>query len=108
MIYDVSEDKLWTEMTNILPYFALGAASLFFYIPFCKKIGPVRRCMFLSAGVFLFGVVIIESFEGWLFSNSLASSLTCIFLEALEEILEMSGVVIFIYALLEHIRKNKN
>ncbi len=87
-----------------LPYLITGIVVVMFYVPFFKQLGEFRRRMFLAAVVYLFGVVVLESVEGFYFSQGGAQCLMCLLAESVEEALEMIGVVIFIDVLLQYIR----
>ncbi len=90
----------------IIPY---GLAVLIIgllYVRFVWSLPVQTRRLFIAAGsLYLGGALGVESVGGWYFSQhgeeeDLAYSL----LVAVEESLEMSGVILFIYALLDFLR----
>lgn len=106
-------NKVYATSTNlggylryswVVPY-TLGLMALTaFYAPFIWRLPPFVRALFVLSGcLFVTGAVGLESIEGHydlLYGmHNLYSSLLC----ALEEVMEMSGVVLFIYALLTYV-----
>ena len=88
----------------IVPYTLALTVLAFFYIPFLWRLPPFVRMLFVvSGGVFVTGAAGLESLEGHydlLYGmHNLYSSLLCV----LEEVMEMGGVGLFIYALLLYI-----
>jgi hypothetical protein len=84
--------------------------GLVLIIIFCYKfifnaIPRKTRKLFLKAGVFyVFGALIIEMLGGWFFTNFGSANYGWVLLTTLEEGLEMYGIVLFIYALLDYMR----
>lgn len=63
-----------------------------------------RRLFILSGFIYIMGAVGFEMLGGWLYSNKLGDSYFYIFEVVVEESLEMFGLLLFIYALIEYIK----
>lgn len=101
MLLGVSADRYFVWL---LPY---ALVMLVIAIPYARFVLwlPVRtRRRFVLAGiVFLSGAVGLEIVGGLFHESSGQESMTFVILESLEDLLEMVGIVIFIYALMCHI-----
>ena len=76
------------------------------YIPFLTKIDRRTAKLFLAAGaVYVMGAVGMEIIAGPLAEKYGLFSTPHMICEAIEETLEMLGIVIFIYALLDHLER---
>lgn len=72
---------------------------------FFKLIGKRFSKLFVSSGViYIMGVIGFEMLGGWLYSNKLGNSYYYIFEVVVEESLEMVGLWLFIYALIEYLK----
>lgn len=63
-----------------------------------------RRLFILSGFIYIMGAVGFEMLGDWLYSNKLGDSYFYIFEVVVEESLEMFGLLLFIYALIEYIK----
>lgn len=91
----------------VVPYGLAVLVVGLVYVRFIRTL-PVRtRRLFVAAGsVYLAGALGFELAGGWYLSQADASEdLRYSLLVAAEESLEMSGIVLFIYALLDHLRQ---
>lgn len=91
----------------VVPYGLAVLVVGLVYLKFVRSL-PVRtRRLFVAAGsVYLAGALGFELAGGWYLSQGDASEdLRYSLLVAAEESLEMSGIVLFIYALLDHLRQ---
>lgn len=91
----------------VVPYGLAVLVVGLVYLKFVRSL-PVRtRRLFVAAGsVYLAGALGFELAGGWYLSRDDASEgLGYSLLVAAEESLEMSGIVLFIYALLDHLRQ---
>ena len=89
-----------------LPYVILLAVLCVFCIPLWKSLPKeIRRWIIAAAGIFLSGVIVFESLEGWYWSTlGERQDAAFMLLATAEEVFEMSGLVVLIYALLEYCR----
>jgi len=91
-----------------VPYLILFIILCAFCVPFWKNLPKSTRSLFLiSAFVYLIAPMILEPVEGWYISilkEKYTRSLPLMIISTFEETLEMGGLVIFIYALLEYAR----
>lgn len=93
----------------IIPYCILLIILTIVYLKKLSILPPKTRFFFIAAGViYLSGVLGFEFIEGYYFpeldaENNLIKSV----LEMIQELLEMTGCIIFIYALLDYLREEQ-
>lgn len=89
----------------VIPYGVLLAALAVMYARFLWTLPPrTRRWFFLAGALYVGGAMGYELVAGWyLTRHAGAEDLAYYLLVGVEESLEMTGVVVFIYALLVHI-----
>ena len=90
-----------------IPYFLFLAAILPLYWPLWKPLDKKTRMrVTIAAVLFLTGAVVFESLGGWRYAGIDANkdALYMIF-ATIEEVLEMSGLIVLIYGILEQARK---
>ncbi|MEP5765149.1 MAG: hypothetical protein ABJ308_11165 [Halieaceae bacterium] len=74
------------------------------YLPFLWALPTRTRCLFLLSGlIYVGGAVGVEWGTIWHEENDLLDTLEYNLWNAVEEFLEMAGVILFIYTLLDHI-----
>ena len=99
----VVEDTHWTTYGAILV--VLTAAAL---MPFILSLPPTTRWMFLlSGGIYVGGAIGVEWATIWHQDNDQLDTLGYNLWTAVEEGMEMLGVILYIYALLTHIADNR-
>ena len=87
----------------VIPAIPLVGAFAFFNVRFVMSLPPPARVQFAVAGaVYVGGALGLEMVEGAIASSHGDKSLVMLFTRSLEEILEMTGVLLFIRALLEY------
>ena len=83
--------------------FAGGLGVL--YLPFVLRLPPrLRGLVVLAGGLFVGGALGVEMVNSWLGYAHPERHLTYMLTTALEEGLEKAGVLVFVYALLDHLR----
>lgn len=88
----------------IIPYTILFLAVGFYLMRFVLQLPKRTRNYFiLSAIVFFSGAVMIESVEGRLNNSYDVEHPVFVFTTTLQEVMEMVGVIIFIYAILDYL-----
>ena len=88
----------------IIPYSFLLLLLVFSLLPFLIKLpSDTRNSFFLAGFIFVSGAIGIEAFTGWYVTSFGEHNLVYEILYTIEELLEMGGIVLFIYALLNHI-----
>lgn len=88
-----------------LPYLAIFSLFALWYVPFFKSLHPrVRLQMFLAALLYALGVMVLEAVGGKLYELYGPGVTKYIIEVTFEETCEMCGLILFIYALLNHIR----
>jgi hypothetical protein len=98
----VVEDTHWTTYGAIV---ALAVATA--YLPFLWALPARTRWLFvLSGAIYIGGAVGVEWATIWYEDNDQLNTLAYNLWNALEEFMEMAGVILFIYALLGHIAAN--
>jgi hypothetical protein len=91
------------EWTWILPYGILVLAGGIFFIRFLFSLTAKTRKLFIIAGsIYVTATMGFEPVEGYVMS-AYGPTYTYFLLCAVEEFLEMAGIIIFIYALLDYI-----
>lgn len=90
----------------VIPYGLAVLAIGVLYLRFVWSLTARTRGLFIAAGsLYLAGALGFESIGGWYFSlHGEVEDLPYSLLVAAEEFLEMSGIILFIYALLDYLR----
>lgn len=86
---------------GLLFIMVLGFAFSQFFMMIDKRI---RKLFILSGFIYIIGAIGFEMLGGWLYSNKLGNSYYYMFEVVMEESLEMFGLLLFIYTLIEHIK----
>lgn len=87
----------------IIPYTLFVMIGFFFFLKFLFKLPYPTRILFIVSGLIYVGAAIgFELFEGNIAKKYGPNTLNDLLLCATEEFLEMTGVIIFIYALLRY------
>ena len=87
----------------VIPYSALAAVFGLLYVRFLLALPrPTSRLFVAAAAVYIGGAVLVEMVSARTGQLQGTSSLPYAVLYSIEEFLEMTGIVIFIYALLRH------
>lgn len=94
-------------MRWMLPATVLIAILGAFYIKFLAALPRRSRMLFLvSAVIFLGAAVGLETFTSWLgFHGQRPETMLYVILVMIEESVELAGITLFLYALLDHIRR---
>lgn len=95
----LTEDTTWTTYGAII-VLIIGLANL----PFLARLPSRTRNLFIIAGaIYVGGALGVERATDWYDEHDLMNTLAYNLWTAVEECMEMSGIVLFIFALLEHI-----
>jgi len=91
----------------VIPGFVFVVAIAIIFWRFLKHL-PVRtrRLFVVAAIIYIAGVIGTELVAGWYVELYTRNNLTYSFLAMLEETLEMTGVIVFVYALLNYMTDN--
>ncbi len=88
----------------VIPYGLAAIAGAVLYLPFLRRLpGSVVTFFVIGGIIFISGAVVIEMFEGRYEATHGTSNLMYDLYVAVEEFLEMTGISIFIYALLRYL-----
>ena len=88
----------------VIPYGIVLAIITLAYLRFIRALPPRIRRLFITAGsIYILGAVGFEMLEGWYSEIHNQGSSLYTLLTTVEEVLEMSGIVVFIYALSSYI-----
>lgn len=88
----------------VIPYSVGLLLLLAIYARFILNLPPKTRSLFiLSGGIYVFGALVVELFEGAQMERAGARNFLYQAMMSCEELLEMSGVILFIYALTDYI-----
>ena len=88
----------------IIPYILFAVIAFFFFLRFLLKLPHATRILFIISGFIYTGAATcFELFEGNIAKKYGPNTLNDLLLCAAEEFLEMTGVIIFIYALLRYV-----
>lgn len=91
----------------IIPAMLFGLVFLISYYKFLVSLSTNSRKNFITAGIiYVMGAVGFEAIGGLVFLDSGKNTLTYAFTTNTEEIIEMIGMVLFIYYLLTYIKEN--
>ena len=100
--FHLSSDYLYYSW--IIPYIFFAVFAFFFFVRFLFKLPyPTRILFIISGSIYTGAAILFELFEGNIAKNYGHNTLTYLLLCAAEEFLEMTGVIIFIYALLKYV-----
>jgi hypothetical protein len=84
---------------------ACALAVLLIYLPFLRRLPARTRILFLIAGsIYVIGALGMEMIGGWHASKHGVDNLTFATLAHIEEGLELAGMLLFLYALLDYLR----
>lgn len=87
----------------VIPYFIFFVVVSLYFLPFVKSLNPkLRKLFFISGSLFVSGAIGLELFEGYFFKLYGVNHLYNQILYCAEELLEMTGVIIFLYALMDY------
>ena len=93
------------EISWTIPAAVLVTIVGVLYLPFLARLERTTRNAFvLSGAIYLGGAVVVEYLTEPFADQDLLDTLAYNFTTALEEGMEMGGIVLFIYALLRHMR----
>ena len=88
----------------VLPYFLFSIAIALYLLKFVLALPHItRNLFFLSAFLFISGALGLELIEGYVYKSYGLNHLYNQILYCVEELMEMAGVTIFIYSLLQYI-----
>ena len=97
-----------TDFSWTLPGGIVAGVVGLAYIPFLRRLPSRTRWLFLLGGlIYVGGAVILERATDWYADENLLDTLEYNLTTVLEETMEMSGVAVFIYALLSHMARGK-
>ncbi|WP_181885176.1 multidrug transporter [Pontibacter diazotrophicus] len=100
LVSDLSGLLYWAW---VVPYGVLVLAAVAFFLPFVWSLPLKTRTLFITSGaMFVAGALGLELFEGYFYVRYGYDHIYNLVLYCMEEVLEMSGVVLFIYALLDY------
>ncbi len=109
-IAEVVRPRLPTDLRGLLywawvvPYGVLALAVAAYFIGFVLQLPIITRNLFLLSGaMFVSGAIGLELFEGYFYKLYHINHIYNKALYCAEELLEMSAVVVFIYALLDYL-----
>ena len=93
----------------IIPYSVLLVLLGLSLFPFIIRLpDDTRRNFFIAGFIFVAGAIGVEALAGWHVTSYGDKNLTYELLYTIEELLEMVGIVLFIYSLLKHISRYTN
>lgn len=111
-VADFVRPRLATDLSGMLhwawvvPYSVLTLAVVAYFLRFVLRLPTyTRNLILLSGALFVTGALGLEFFEGYLYKRYGIDHLYNRILYCLEELLEMSGVALFIYTLLGHLAR---
>jgi hypothetical protein len=92
----------------VVPYAIITLATGLYFLRFVITLPEKTKNLFIFSGcIYVFAALILEMFEAHFEIRYGSENLYNKLLYPAEEILEMTGVIIFIYALLDYLRGNK-
>ncbi|WP_426060822.1 hypothetical protein [Hymenobacter sp. B1770] len=109
VVAEVVRPKLASDLSGLLywawvvPYFIAFVIIVAYFLPFVIRLPKKTRSLIILAGfMFVFGAVGLELAEGYFYKKYGLEHIYNELLYCVEELLEMTGVILFIYALLNH------
>jgi hypothetical protein len=77
------------------------------YAPFLRRLPVMPRYLFIGSGaVYVVGALVMKFVEGWYVTTVAQYDVLYITITAVRQLLQMVGVVVFVYALLSYLRHN--
>lgn len=111
-VADFVRPRLATDLSGMLhwawvvPYSVLTLAVVAYFLRFVLRLPTyTRKLILLSGALFVTGALGLEFFEGYLYKRYGIDHLYNRILYCLEELLEMTGVALFIYTLLDYLAR---
>lgn len=93
----------------VIPYGVLTLLTGLYFMRFTLKLpNKTRNLFFLSGSIYVFAALFLEVLEAHFETKFGATNLINEFLYPCEEVLEMAGIIIFIYAILDYLKLNHN
>lgn len=103
-VNSMSRDHHWTEYGMIL-VIAMGLV----FLPFIIALPGRTRLLFIASGaIYVGGAVGVEWATIWHQDNDLLDTLGYNLWNALEEGMEMGGIILYVYAILDHISRERD
>lgn len=91
----------------VIPYGIFALAAAIYFMRFVLSLPPkIRNLFFLAGGMYVFGALILELAEGHFYVKYGLNHIYNRILYFIEELCEMGGVTLLIYALLHYIADN--
>jgi hypothetical protein len=91
----------------VLPYGIFVAIMISIYLPFLRNLGRrIRRLSVIAGVVYIAGAIGCELISGYYFDAYKQKDVTYALIATCEETLEMTGIVIYAYALMSYIDSN--
>ncbi len=104
--FNVNDLQGFAKYQWVIPYTLLALFVGVYFFRFLMQINPyTRNLMILSGGIFVGAALGFEILEGWYDSNFTSHDLNYEIMVTVEELLEMVGIAIFIYALTDYLKK---
>ena len=98
-----------TDFSWTLPGAVVAAIVGFIYIPFLNHLPSRTRLLFILSGAIYVGAAVgIESATDWYDDEDLLDTLEYNLTTVVEEALEMTGVILFIHAILAHMARGRD
>lgn len=89
----------------VIPGMVFLSLFILTYLKFVLALPNKTKLGFIMAGTtFVLGAIGMELIGGWFFELNGSHNLTYVLFSSLEEMLEMSGIIFFIYTLLEYMK----
>jgi hypothetical protein len=92
----------------VIPFGLLAAVVFLAYLPFLRHLPPrIAAMMLIAGGTYVFGAIGMETISGLVLSASDSGGMNTTAYQAVaagEEVLELTGVLVFIHALLTHLK----
>ena len=92
----------WAWVVPGMLFLAVLAAAYLKFVSALRR--PTRRLFCTAAALFVGGALVVEMLSGWWFDQYGNRNMGFVLLWTTEEALEMTGVAVFIFALLRHVR----
>jgi hypothetical protein len=106
-ITTISERPGFLRYAWVIPYFVIVAGLVLFLYNFLLRLPSKTRNLFILSGlIFVSGAIGLELLEGY-YDSLLGTNYYTVVLYTIEEAMEMVGVIIFIYALLNYLSENQ-
>lgn len=105
-LFGINRISEFLTFSWIVPYFVIVVILAVSYFRFVRDLPKRSKILFMAAGfVYLFGIFAMEMIGGYIKKTYGFETREYVVVSTIEEFLEMSGLIFFVYGLMDHINR---